>query len=85
MRDLCGLRIRPSPFNHARSHVNRLEPSILAESSEIDRSDMNDNPCHYPLPIADDEFFSLTNASQLDFAENASAGWLKDASKNSLL
>ena len=46
---------------------------------------MTDDPCQYPLPIADDEICSLTNACQLDLAENASADWLKDASNNNPL
>ena len=85
MRDPHGLCIRRSSFSHARSHVSRSEPSIPAECNENGPSDVNDDPCQYPLPTADDEFCSLTSACQLDLAENASAGWLKDASKNNPL
>jgi hypothetical protein len=85
MQDPCGLCIRRSSFSHARSRVSRSEPSIPAECNEIGPSDMNNDPCQYPLPTSDDEFCSLPNASRLDLAENASAGWLKDASKNNPL
>lgn len=85
MRDPHGLCIRHSSFSHARSHVSHLEPSIPTECKEIGPSDMNDDPCQYPLPTADDEFCSLADACQLDLAKNASAGLLKDASKNNPL
>lgn len=82
MRDPCGLCIRRSSFSYARSRVSRSEPSIPAESNEIDPSNMHKDPCQYPLPTTDDGFCSPPSASRLDLAENASAGWLKDFSKN---
>jgi hypothetical protein len=82
MRDPCGLCIRRCSFSYARAHVSRSEPSILIECNKISPFDVNDDPRQYPLPTSDDEFYSLLNASRLDLTENASAGWLKDASKN---
>ena len=45
---------------------------------------MNDDSCQYPLPTTHNESCSLPKASRLDLVENASAGWLKDASKINL-
>ena len=82
MRDPCGLCMRRSSFSHARSRVSRSEASIPAGCNEIGPSDKHDDLCQFPLFSADDEFCSLPAASRRDLLENASAGWLADASKN---
>ena len=85
MRDPLGLCIRRSSFSHTHSHVSRSEPLIPAECNEVGPSHVNDDPCQYPLPTADDGFWSIPNVSGLDFADNTSDDWLKDAGKDNLL
>lgn len=81
MRDPQGLCIRRNSFSHARSRVSRSKRSMSAGCNEIGPSDTNHELCQYSRFIADNESRSLFNNFRLDLAKNASASWLKNASK----